>query len=158
MIDTLRMIAIGGAIGALFVGTLTAPQFMRAVADDHVEAIEIAAATVDDLFGPGTVDSKAFRKYDITIDDTVSTEIKSTRVIKKIAHGRTSMVEIVTTPTGTYSTDGLQSPHVRYPGIEVESKGDGAGFLYGQRSGGGFWSMVTTGSFTYITYKLATKV
>ena len=93
----------------------------------------------------------------IVLDDTVSTEIKSTRVVKKIGHGRTSMVEIVTTPSGTYSTDGLLSPHVRYPGIEVESKRDRSGFLYAQL-GNGFWSMVTRGSFTYITYKLATKV
>lgn len=157
MSHTLRIVAIGGVIGTLFAGTLAAPQFMRAMADEHVGAIETAAATVDELFGPGTVDSKAFVKYDIVIDDTVSTEIKSTRIVKKIGHGRTSMVEIVTTPSGTYSTDGLLSPHVRYPGIEVESKSSELGFLYAQR-GNGFWSLVTTGSFTYITYKLATKV
>jgi hypothetical protein len=157
MSHTLRIVAIGGVIGTLFAGTLAAPQFVRAMADEHVEAIETAAATVDELFGPGTVDSKAFVKYDIVIDDTVSTEIKSTRIVKKIGHGRTSMVEIVTTPSGTYSTDGLLSPHVRYPGIEVESKSSELGFLYAQR-GNGFWSLVTTGSFTYITYKLATKV
>jgi hypothetical protein len=159
MTDYVRVIAIGGTIGALVAGSFAAPQFMSALADEALEPVERVASTIDDLFGPGTLDSDAFAKYDIVLDGTVSTEIKSSRVIKKIGHGRTSMVEIVTTPTGTYSTDGLQSPHVRYPGIEVESKDSGFSFRYAQRSsGGGYWSMLTQGSFTYITYKLATKV
>ena len=157
MTDLIRVIALGGTIGALVAGSLAAPQFMAAVADEALEPVERVASTIDQLFGPGTIDSRAFVKYDIIVDDSVSTEIKSSRVVKKIAHGRTSTVEIVTTPTGTYSTDGLLSPHVRYPGIEVESKDNGLGFLYAQR-GNGVWSMVTQGSFTYITYKLATKV
>ncbi len=107
-------------------------------------------------FGPGTVDSGAFRKYDVVIDDTISADIVRKATVSKIGHGRKSTVTIVTTPSGTYSTDGLLSPHVRYPGIEVKPK-DGASqfsFRYAQRTANGYWSLLTQGSFTYITYRL----
>jgi len=155
MPDFVRMIAIGGTIGVLVAGTLAAPQFMSAIAD---EPVAVVASTIDDLFGPGTVDSGAFRKYDVVIDDTISADIVRKATVSKIGHGRKSTVMIVTTPSGTYSTDGLLSPHVRYPGIEVKPK-DGASqfsFRYAQRTANGYWSLLTQGSFTYITYRLST--
>ena len=159
MADYVRVIAIGGTIGALVAGTLAAPMFMPALADEALQPVEQVASTLDELFGPGTIDSRVFRKYDVVISANVSTEIRSTRVVKKIGHGRTSMVEIVNTPTGTYSTDGLLSPHVRYPGIEVKAKDGGSSFAfrYTQRTANGYWSLTTKGSFTYLTYRIATS-
>ena len=39
--------------------------------------------------------------------------------IKKIGYGEVSYVTVSTTPSGTYSSDSLASPYVRYPGIRV---------------------------------------
>jgi hypothetical protein len=156
MPDYVRVIAIGGTIGALVAGTLAAPQFFSAIAD---EPVEIVASTIDDLFGPGTIDSDAFVKYDVVLDRTVSTDIVRRQTVSKIGHGRKSTVTVVTTPSGTYSTDGVLSPHVRYPGIETKRKDTESDFRfrYSQRTANGYWSLVTSGSFTYITYHLATR-
>jgi len=154
--DFVRMIAIGGTVGTLVAGSLAAPQFITAVASEPVEAV---VSAVDELFGPEALDSRVFRKYDIAIDDSVSTEVQKTRTITKIAHGRKSTVTIVTTPTGTYSTDALLSPHVLYPGIEVGAKRrwDRRSFWMSRHSSGGSWSMYTSGSVTYFTYRSATR-
>ncbi len=57
--------------------------------------------------------------YTVDYDSSVSkTPIAQSR-IKKIEKGQVSYVDIITTSTGTYSTDGLFSNNVKYPGIEV---------------------------------------
>jgi len=58
--------------------------------------------------------------FSVTMEPTVSTEALETTTIRKIEFGRTSMVKITTTTSGTYSTDGFSSPHIRYPGIQVD--------------------------------------
>ena len=156
MVDPVRVLAIGGTIGALVAGTLAAPQFLSAAADEPVKTVTSALET---LF-PQAVDAKIFRKYDITFDDSISTDVKRTQVVKKIGYGRTSTVTIVTTPSGTYSTDGLLSPHVQYPGIEKKLKGWGGrsfAFYWSQSSGGGRWTSYSSGSFTYYTYRAGTR-
>jgi hypothetical protein len=55
--------------------------------------------------------------YEYEVADTVSTEVLHRRQITKIAYGQKSVVTVITTPTGTYSSDGLSSPHVEYPGV-----------------------------------------
>ena len=53
----------------------------------------------------------------VTHEDWVSTDPVSTAIVKKIEAGRVSYVTITTTATGTYSTDGIESPNVQYPGV-----------------------------------------
>lgn len=64
-------------------------------------------------------------------------------MVRKIEAGKTSLVSVVTTPSGVYSSDGLDSPHVRYPGIHRDksrefdavaylSDGSWIGFKYRQ--------------------------
>ncbi|NMA99131.1 MAG: hypothetical protein GX970_13675 [Phyllobacteriaceae bacterium] len=60
------------------------------------------------------------RDYRVEYADWVSTDPLSTARVKKIEAGKVSYVDITTTATGTYSTDGLTSAHIRYPGIDVE--------------------------------------
>lgn len=60
------------------------------------------------------------RDYEVSYADWVSTDPLSTATVKKIEAGRVSYVSITSTATGTYSTDGLTSKHVLYPGIEVK--------------------------------------
>lgn len=63
----------------------------------------------------------ADRDYLVDYEDWVSTEPLSTSRIKKVEGGRVSYVTVTQTATGTYSTDGMTSPHVLYPGIAVEA-------------------------------------
>ncbi|WP_140048850.1 hypothetical protein [Devosia lucknowensis] len=59
------------------------------------------------------------RTYQVDYEDWVSTDPISTATVKKIEAGKVTYVSISTTATGTYSTDGLTSRHVQYPGIDV---------------------------------------
>lgn len=56
---------------------------------------------------------------DEQIDNWVSTTPLQSWTVKKIEAGRVSHVKIVRTSTGTYSSDGLASRHIRYPGITI---------------------------------------
>lgn len=58
--------------------------------------------------------------YSVTTEDYVDLEPISSATVKKISAGRVFNVNIATTSTGTYSTDGMQSRNVLYPGIHVE--------------------------------------
>lgn len=60
------------------------------------------------------------RKYRVENEDWVATEPLSSVKVKKIEGGQVSFVTITTTATGTYSTDGMFSRHIQYPGISVE--------------------------------------
>ncbi len=67
------------------------------------------------------------------------------------------MVSIVTTASGTYSSDALTSPYVRYPGIDVDPDLRGDQFTAGDvdhdgRAARGTWTSVTSGSITYFSY------
>lgn len=59
------------------------------------------------------------REYEVSYADWVSTDPLSTATVKKIEAGKVSYVSVTTTATGTYSSDGLTSRHVLYPGIDV---------------------------------------
>ncbi|UYN99587.1 MAG: hypothetical protein KIT02_17050 [Devosia sp.] len=58
-------------------------------------------------------------QHEVSYADWVSTDPVSTATVTKIEGGRVTQVIITTTATGTYSTDGLTSQHVLYPGIDV---------------------------------------
>lgn len=62
-------------------------------------------------------DNKFFR---VTADASVDMNATSSATVTKIARGKVVEVNIATTSTGTYSTDGLASDHIKYPGITVE--------------------------------------
>ncbi len=57
------------------------------------------------------------RSYQVNFDASVSTQVLSSNVIRKIEFG--SLVSVVSTPSGVYSTDGFASKNVLYPGVEV---------------------------------------
>jgi hypothetical protein len=152
MSDYVRMIAIGGTIGALVAGTLGLPGLIGAIAEEPKQAV---VSTIEELFAP-PFDPEVFKRYAITLGESVSTEVKSTSVVKKIAFGRTTSVSISTTASGTYSSDALLSPNVRYPGIEVTPKhGRSGSFWYSSSTsprGTGSWMSFSSGSITYYTY------
>lgn len=80
------------------------------------------------------------RTYEIAYSDSVSLEPVRSSVISKIGYGTITHVNVATTDTGTYSSDGLTSPHVRYPGIVVsEVREEPVGpYWLGAPSGPGF--------------------
>ena len=86
-----------------------------------------------------------------TIAPSVSREVLDVRSIRKIGYGKETKVDIVSTPSGVYSSDGIASPHVLYPGIETgTSGGTGIGMLMALV--GGNWLTFTpieAGSFTH---------
>lgn len=55
--------------------------------------------------------------YAIGTAPSVSMEPEASDTVRKVGYGQTSYVTVNKTSTGTYSTDGLASPYVRYPGI-----------------------------------------
>lgn len=104
-------VLLGVTLGAVCATALSAigPGLVMSVFADEPTGIDPnALVRIDDAH------------YRITYEDWVSTEPLSNARIKKIGYGRTSYVDIAETATGTYSTDGLASPHVLYPGVEVE--------------------------------------
>ena len=147
----LRFITGGAIIGLLAAGLLAVPSMLPpALADD--EPVKALLSTKDELFPP-RLDANNLVKFDFSIEPGVSTDVVSTRTIRKIGYGRTEFVEIRTTSTGTYSTDGLASPHIRYPGIHKELKPASRGHL-AFWSGGKGWVLfkeVDAGSFVSIT-------
>jgi hypothetical protein len=71
--------------------------------------------------------------------------------VKKIGYGTTEFVHILETPSGTYSTDGLTSPNVEYPGVIKHRKRGRIGLAYWSD---GHWVLrksMTAGSFVTIT-------
>jgi hypothetical protein len=105
-----RHLLLGMTLGALCATALSA------IGPGAVFADEPEGPAID----PDALVRIADRFYDITYEDWVATEPLSRATVKKIGYGSTSYVEISTTETGTYSTDGLASPHVLYAGIEVK--------------------------------------
>jgi hypothetical protein len=155
-----KMIMIGGFVGLFVAGCLAAPEFFP-----QAFASEPQSHLLDrgkDLF-PAPFDMKRLKKFDITLDDGVSTQITHTEIIKKIGFGQKKIVSVITTPSGTYSSDALTSPYVKYPGITVEPKweANGHGWAFGHIDtpfGSGEWSSITSGSFTYWNYTFKPKV
>lgn len=76
-------------------------------------------------FGPGkALDTDLLRidgnYYAVSHGADVSMTPLTTEVVRKVGYGRTDFVTVTATSTGVYSTDGLASPHVRYPGVYSE--------------------------------------
>ena len=113
-----RHLLMGMTLGAICATALSA------IGPGVVFADEPAGGAID----PNALVRFGERTFDVRYEDWVDTEVISRSAVKKIGYGRTSHVDITTTSTGTYSTDGLVSPHIEYPGIEVEEVGDGKPF------------------------------
>ncbi len=59
------------------------------------------------------------RTYNIEIDSSVSRRVLGQYRVRKISFGRLENVQIISTASGTYSSDALASPHIVYPGINI---------------------------------------
>ena len=100
---------------------------------------------------PPPFDPASLVKYSYDLDASVSTDVLRQSTIKKIGYGKVEMVHVLETPSGTYSTDALQSPHVEYPGIAKKRTHDQFGLAFWSN---GHWVMqnaLNAGSFVTIT-------
>ncbi|MFD2648721.1 hypothetical protein ACFSX5_13050 [Devosia albogilva] len=139
-----RHMLLGMALGAVCATALaaTGPGWVLSVTADELPG---PAIDTDNLVRFGD------REFFVDYEDWVSTDPLSTASVKKIEAGRVSYVTITTTATGVYSSDGLTSRHVQYPGIGVEPAEPANRFAYWSD---GHWNAfaVTVGdSFRYIS-------
>jgi hypothetical protein len=145
----IRKVAICACLAIAVAGTVATPAvFPQVFANEPQHQL---LRTVKDMFPP-PFDPRKLRKYDVVFADSVSTEALSTRTVNKVSFGQKSTVTIVTTATGTYSSDALTSPYVRYPGIDVTPKHGGRHFAFSSftsRYGTGTFSSISAGSFTF---------
>lgn len=91
----------------------------------------------------------------VQYEDWVSTDPLDTQVVKKIEAGRVSYVTIKRTATGVYSSDGIESPHVQYPGV-IEPDNPRNQFSFSSWNGGQWTRMKTYDGNSYVsisTYK-----
>lgn len=91
----------------------------------------------------------------VTYEDWVSTDPLDTHTVKKIEGGRVSYVTITRTATGTYSTDGLDSPHIQYPGV-IEPANPRDRFSFSSWNNGSWTRIKTYSGNSYVsvsTYK-----
>jgi hypothetical protein len=151
----IRTVFLSGGLAAIIAGALVAPSLFPAAfaAEPQKHLLDAASEFFPKPFDPSTL-----RKFDISVDDSVSTKVQRSDTVQKIGFGKRTIVSIVTTPSGTYSSDAIASPYVRYPGIDVSldehcdcspphSTFGVATSPYGTR----IWSYVNSGSFTFIT-------
>lgn len=150
-----RTVFLSGALAGLVAGAIAAPAFFPAAfaAEPQKHLLDTAAVLFPKPFDPRTL-----KKFDITLDASVSTKPIRTEIVHKIGFGQRTVVSIVTTASGTYSSDAIVSPNVRYPGIEVSPnthcgcRVPHSWFGYWSApSGTRTWSRIDSGSFTFIT-------
>jgi hypothetical protein len=109
---------VGGAvIGTLAAGMLAIPNTLPpSIAQEQPMATLLKSG--EQLLKP-PLDAAGLVKPEPRFipEPSVEMDILSSLTVRKIGYGKTSFVEVTTTASGTYSSDGLASPHVRYPGL-----------------------------------------
>lgn len=117
-----KSLGLGALVGIAVAGVLTSPAWLPALASENVVApvLSVATGTSASTYDPESLIKYEDRTYSVTYDDSVVQEPTRQLRIKKIEYGRVSFVDIAETASGTYSTEAMFSPHVRYTGITVK--------------------------------------
>lgn len=120
---------IAGLVGAAVIGGVVAvggvllPSILQTTMASETPLANVLQPLAHPLPGT-TLDNNLFKVdgdyYDVATEPGVSLTPESTTVVRKIGYGQTSFVNIYHTSSGTYSTDGLTSPNIRYPGVFTE--------------------------------------
>jgi len=118
--DATKTIMLGGAIGLGAALLLSLPDILpRAVAQE--EPMRTLLRTPREVWPPA-FDPDMLMRWNYYVQPGVSVEPIRETVVRKIGYGRTTFVNVMETTSGVYSTDGLASPHIQYPGIVKEMK------------------------------------
>lgn len=113
--DATRAIMFGGAIGIGGVLMLSMPNILPAAIAEE-EPGRTLFSTPDELWPPAFNPDRLMR-WSYYVQPGVSIDPLKETVVRKIAFGRSSFVNVMQTESGVYSTDGLASPNIQYPGI-----------------------------------------
>lgn len=139
---------MGAGFGAVAL-LLALPSLLPpAIAND--EPARTLLSSANEIFPP-PFDPGSLFKYTYELSPAVSTEVMRQSTVKKIGYGKTEFVHILQTPSGTYSTDALQSPNVEYPGVLKKRTHDQIGMVSWSD---GRWvteKPISAGSFVTIT-------
>ena len=118
--DATKTIMLGGAIGLGAALLLSLPNVLpRAVAEE--EPMRTLFSSPREIWPPA-FDPDLLMRWNYYVQPGVSVEPIRETVVRKIGYGRTTFVNVMETASGVYSTDGLASPHIQYPGIVKEMK------------------------------------
>ena len=117
--DAKRKIMLGGAIGLGAAVLLSLPSGIPVAFAE--ESVRTLLSTPDEVWPPAFNPDRLV-KWSYYVQPGVSVEPIRETVVRKIAYGRTTFVNVMETDSGVYSTDGLASPNIQYPGIVKETK------------------------------------
>jgi hypothetical protein len=149
MAEPLKSKLVAGIIGAAVIGGLVAVGGI--VAPAVFQASVAAEVNTQQILSPLTassgssLDDTHLARFDgdyyaVETEPGVSLAPITEISVKKIGYGRISFVNVATTSSGVYSSEGLFSPHFRYPGIHTDGVQILASPLSGQVLG---WSRLT---------------
>jgi hypothetical protein len=145
-----RPLLTGAVIGSLAAGLLALPTLLPPAFGDE-QPMKTLTSTADELW-PQPIDVAGLVKPDFTVEPTVATEVLHRSTVRKIGYGKTSFVTIAETATGTYSSDGLNSPHVLYPGIHVDHGSDRPQVARVTVWGGNSWTVLrSSGASSFVS-------
>jgi hypothetical protein len=143
--------ATGGLVALALGSPVLLPGFAAAAQVVQVEAGEVVRSLLPEPepFDPATLFKADTYTYEVA--DTVSTTPLRQSTVRKIGYGQTEFVQVVETASGTYSSDGLESPYVQYPGITKQRSGGQIGLALWADGGWVVQNALTAGSFVTIT-------
>lgn len=118
--DATRAIMLGGIVGLGAAVLLALPDILPAAMAEE-EPMHTLLSTPNEVWPPA-FDPDKLMKWSYYVQPGVSIEPIKETVVRKIAYGRTTFINVMETSTGVYSTDGLASSHIQYPGIIKEAK------------------------------------
>jgi hypothetical protein len=148
--ETSRALMLGGFIGLGAAVLMAVPDLLPpALADD--QPMKTLLQSANELWPPAFNPDRLV-KWDYYVQPGISIEPITEQTVRKIGYGRSTFVTVMETESGVYSTDGLASPNIQYPGIVKEPKAAPSPMLW--LWGDGRWasaSAFSAGSFAVTT-------
>lgn len=143
--------AAGGLLAMALAAPVLLPGFATAAQVVQVETGEMVRSLLPEPqpFDPSTLFKAGDYAYEV--DDSISTTPIRQSVVRKIGYGHSEMVQVVETASGIYSSDGLESPYVLYPGIRKQRSGGEIGLALWADGQWVVQNALTAGSFVTIT-------
>ena len=150
--ETSRALMLGGCIGLGAAVLMAVPDLLPpALADD--QPMQSLLKSASELWPPA-FDPSTLVKWDYYAQPGISIEPVAEQTVRKIGYGRSTFVSVMETESGVYSTDGLASANIQYPGIVKEPRATPAAAPMLWLWGDGRWASVgafSAGSFAVVT-------
>lgn len=144
-----RPLLASAVVGGLAAGLLALPNLLPAALADE-QPLRTLLSTPHELM-PRPFDVAGLVKPDFTLEPSVATEVLHSSTVRKIGYGRTKFVTIAETASGIYSSDGLASPNVRYPGIHVDHGSHGLQVAGVMVRSGNSWTVLRSTASSFVS-------